>query len=202
LSSLLFLNFLRSAVTLAAISGAVGAAFLTSSFWASTHISIASASRLFFLILTATWSAWSILNWFLSLSTICAITENAPALSSIAESVALLQRRPGPMIVTGIIFAFIHLGAFLTATSAAFIPLSTLGAVSPALAWLSQVVILASYSAIADFLYTARMAAYVFIIRAPEPEPVVPESIAPTPPSSARIDPNELILSDIPVPAT
>lgn len=192
LSSLIFLNFLRATVALAAIAGALGAIFLSSSFWSSTHISVESASRLFFLMLFATWLAWCILNWFLSLSTIFVVTQNASALSSMTESVALFQRRPGPVIVTGILFGLIHLGAFLSAISAAFVTLSTLGAASPALAWLSQFVIIAPYCAIADFLYTARVVAYVFIMRAPEP---------PVAPISTSIDPDELILSDVPLPA-
>ena len=198
-SSLLFLNFLRAAVTLAAISGAIGAIFLSSSFWSSTRISVEAASRLFFLTLFLTWFAWCMLNWFLSLSTIFAVSD--PALPPLSESIRLLQRRPLPVLITGIIFGLIHLGAFLTATSAAFIALSTLGAVSPALAWLSQFILIAAYCAVADLLYTARMAAYIFIMRAPEPEPVVPEPTVP-PIAPASIDRDELILSDVPVPAT
>lgn len=201
-SSLAFLHFLRASVALAAIAGAIGAVFLSSSFWSYTHISVESASRAFFLMLFATWLAWCILNWFLSLSTIFVVTERVPALSSLSESVELFHRRPGPIIVTGILFGLIHLGAFLSATSAAFVALSTLGAASPALAWLSQFVIIAAYCAIADCLYTARMAAYVFIMRAPEPAPFVSApTVSPLAPISTSIDPDELILSDVPLPA-
>jgi hypothetical protein len=201
--SLVSLNFLRAAVALAAIAGAIGAIFISSSFWSSTHISVESASRLFFLTFFATWLAWCILNWFLSLSIIFVVTETASALSSMAESISLLQRRPGPIIVTGILFGLIHLGAFLTATSAAFVGLSSLSAASPALAWLSQFVVIAAYCAFADFLYTARMSAYVFIMRAPEPVLVVATpTTTPLAPISTSIDPDELILSDVPLPAT
>ena len=195
--SLMFLNFLRAAVTLAAISGTVGAMFLSSWFWASTHISVEAASRLFLFTVFVTWIAWSMLNWFLSLSTIFAVSELS-VLPSLSESIRLLQRRPGPIMVTGTLFALIHLGAFLSATSAAFIALSTLSAVSPALAWLSQFILIAVYCAAADLLYTARMAAYIFIMRAPEPEPVTPSPAAPPPaPLFSSIDRDELILSDV-----
>jgi hypothetical protein len=201
--SLVYLNFLRASVALGAIAGGIGAIFISSSFWSSTHISVESASRIFCLMLFATWLAWCMLNRFLSLSAIVVVGENLPALSSMAESLALFQRRPGAMIVTGILFALIHLGAFLTATSAAFVALSSLSAASPALAWLSQIVVIAAYCAVADFLHTARMAAYVFMMRAPEPAPVLPTPIVPLVALiSSSIDPDELILSDVPLPAT
>jgi hypothetical protein len=200
-SSLLFLNFLRAAVTLAAISCALGAMFLSSSFWSSTHISVEAATRLFFFTIFLTWVAWCILNWFLSLAAVFAVS-GASALASISETVGLLQRRPGPIIVTGVLFSLIHLGAFLSATSAAFIALSTLSAVSPALAWLSQFTLIAAYCAVADFVYTTRMAAYIFIMRAPEPEPVSPPpATPPLAPLFSSVDRDELILSDVPLPA-
>lgn len=201
--SLLFSNSLRAAATLAAVTGSIGAIFVSSSVWSATHVSVEAASRIFFLTLLVTWAAWSVLNWFLSLSTIFIVADAKPALPSITETVRLFQRRPGPIIITGIVFSLMHLGAFLSATSAAFVALSTLGAVSPKLAWFSQFVIIAAYCAVVDFLYTARMAAYIFILRAPEPEPVVPSPAAPLPgPVSYSIDRDELILSDVPVPAT
>lgn len=203
LRSLVFLNFLRAGATLAAFCGGIGALVFSSSFWSATHISVGSATRAFFFVLFVTFLAWCVLNWLLSVSGILVVTENLSSISSISGSVYLLQRRPGPMVVTGVIFGLIHLGAFISAISAMFIALSTVGAASPLLAWVSQFVIIAGYCAVADFLYTARMTAYVFIMRAPEPAPVIATPLVPSrTPISNSIDRDELILGDVPLPAT
>src|ERR1700746_3488814 len=70
LRSLVALNFLRAAVALGALAGIVGAMLIGSSFWASTHISVADASRLFVLVSFFVWLAWVVLNWLLSVSAI------------------------------------------------------------------------------------------------------------------------------------
>jgi hypothetical protein len=70
------------------------------------------------------------------------------------------------------------------------------------LVWFAQLILVAAYCAAADFLYIARLAAYVFMIRREEAEVLFggAEALQFVPGASA-VDPAELILSDLPLPA-
>jgi hypothetical protein len=202
--SLVGLNFLRAAVTLAGFAGVVGATLIASSLSASTHISAADSSRLFFLVLFFVWSAWVVLNWLLSVSAIFVVIDRSRTLGAIAATVRLCQQDPGPVLSTGALFGLAHIGAFIAASGVGFMLLGALGSVPAALIWFVQVVLIFTYCAVANFLYTGRLAAYVFIIRGEELG-TLPESdeIPPAPVGShSPVDPNELILSDVPLPAS
>lgn len=204
-SSLSALNFLRTAVTLAAIASCVGAMLLTSSFWASTHVSAGDASRLFFLILFSAWVAWVVLNWFLSVCTIFVVTDGSPALTAIADTVRLCEQKPGPVLASSALFGMAHLGAFVTASFAGVMLFGTLGAVSPRLFWFAQFLLIAAYCAVADSLYTGRLAAYIAIIHGEQTDVIAgPQSAPRFGPAelSSPVDRDEVILSDVAVPAT
>src|SRR5579864_3320859 len=168
LPSLLALNFLRAAVTVAALAGVVGAMLIGSSFWASTHISAADASRLFVLVSFFVWLAWVVLNWLLSVSAIFVVIDRSQTLGAIAATVRLCQQNPAPLLSTGALLGLAHIGAFIAASGVGFMLLGALGSVPAGLVWFAQAVLIFAYCAVADFLYTARLAAYVFIIRAEE----------------------------------
>ena len=202
--SLIGLNFLRAAVTLAAMASLVGATLIASSFWASTHISATDASRLFSLISFFVWLAWVVLNWLLSVSAIFVMIDRSQALGAIAATVRLCQQNPGPMLSTGALFGLAHLGAFIAASGVGFMLLGTLGSMPAGLVWFVQALLVFTYCAVADFLYTGRLAAYVFMTRGEEMGALAESSEIPTAPMSGRspVDPNEVILSDIPLPAS
>ncbi|HEV2696413.1 MAG TPA: hypothetical protein VGU90_00370, partial [Terriglobales bacterium] len=71
-----------------------------------------------------------------------------------------------------------------------------------ALIWSAQFALVAIYCAVADFLYTARLAGYVFIIRGEETAVLFADVEAPRLPGSSAVDAIELILSDVPLPAS
>ena len=200
--SLLALNFLRAAVFLAAKVGGVGAILLASSFWASTHISAGDGWRAWFAGLFLVWITWAALNWLLSAAAVLAVIEEQGALSAIGSCARLCLQRPGPMLAVGIWFGLPRLGAFLIAWGAGFTVLSTVGPwrIGPAL--VLALLVIAAYWAMADFLYTGRLAAYVAIVRGPEIEssraasPIAPDT------GSTSVDRDELILSDVPLLAT
>jgi|SRR5579864_1199350 len=202
--SVMVLNILRAAATLAALVGAMGALFLSTSFWSTTRVSAADASRLFFLILFLVWLTWAVLNWLLSLSSISICTDHRNALAAIADCVRLCQREPSAVFSTGVLFGLIHGGAIIAALGAGLMVMGTLGGVAPRFTWLTLLLLIVLYCASADFLYAGRLAAYVLIIRGEEAAailapPVIP--IPPTPDARSAVDPNELILSDVPSPA-
>jgi hypothetical protein len=203
--SLVAINCLRAAATLAALAGVVGATLIASSFWASTHVSAADSSRLFFLILFFVWLAWVVLNWLLSVSAIFIVADRTQALSAIADTVRLCQQEPGALLSTGALFGIAHLGAFVGASGMGFMILGALGSVPAGLVWFAQVVLIFLYCAVADFLYTARLAAYISIIRREELHtPSTSAEMQPLPPGGVRssVDSDELILSDVPLPAS
>jgi len=200
--SLCALNFLRVAVFLAAKVGGIGAVLLASSFWASTHISAGDAARAWFVGLLLVGIVWAILNWLFSTAAVFAAIEQQGALSAIGSCARLCVEHPGRMLAVGIWFGLPHLGAFITAWGAGFTMLSTVGAwrMGPALAL--EFLIIAGYCAVADFLYTGRLAAYVAIVRGLEVEQSrETSSIAPESGPTA-VDRDEVILSDLPLLAT
>jgi hypothetical protein len=200
--SLLAINFLRAAVALAALAGVVGATLIVSSFWASTHVSAADSSRLFFLILFFVWLAWVVLNWLLSASAIFIVADRTRALGAIAATVRLCQQEPGALLSTGGLFGIAHLGAFVAASGVGFMILGALGSLPAGVVWLAQVVLIFLYCAVADFLYTARLAAYISIIRREDLHTPSPSAEMPSGGLGASVDPEELILSDVPLPVS
>ena len=205
LLSLFGLNFLRTALTLAALTSAIGAMLIASSFWASTHVSAAEASRLFFLLLFCISMAWLVLNWLLSASAIFVVADGRRALAAIADTVRLCRQRPGPVFSAGALFGTAHVAAFVLASGAGFMVLGALGSIPAGFVWLTQWILIVAYCAVADFLYSGRLAAYVLIIRGEEAAAILgPPRFPALPPSDARsaVDQDELILGDVPLPAS
>jgi hypothetical protein len=204
LASVAGVNVFRVATSLSAIVGAIGAGLISNSLWASTHISVASSMRLFLPLLFVVFITWVVLNRILSLAGIVAVAGNRRS-SPIESTVRLYQQEPGALFLTGTIFGVAHVGAFVTASGAGFTLMAMLKPV-PQLILPAQLLLVAAYCAVADFIYTARMAAYVSIIRADDIAPLAPPKIiAPVPPlmpAWSGIDQNELILSDVPFPAS
>jgi hypothetical protein len=203
-SSLLALNFLRAASALAALVAAVGAIFIASGLWASTHMSASGAARLWLLLLFLVWTAWGMLNWILLTSSVFVAVDRVSAFAAISSTLGWYRDRLGSVLAPGIWFGLIHGGAFLIACSAAFTVLSMAQLLGTGPTLFVEFVIIAAYCAVADLLYIGRLTAYLAIIRRGPFD--VPESELPTPisPSSERssIDQSELILSDVPLPAT
>jgi hypothetical protein len=205
MTSLLGLNFLRAAVALAAVAAGIGSLVAASSMWASTHVSVADAARLWFALLLITEIAWSVLNWFLSTSAIFAVNGNEDPFQAIASAVRFCVQRPGAFAASGTWFGLIHFGAFLFACGAGFTVLGAVGVIGARPLLFLELLIVLAYSAVVDLLHIGRLAAYVAAVRGNEgtasPEPAVrPPGTLPN--ESAAVDPRELILSDGPLSAT
>ena len=205
ISSLVALNFLRSASALAAVVAAIGAIFIASGVWASTHMSASGAARLWLLLLILVWTAWAMLNWILSTSSLFVAVDGVSTFTAISSTIAWYRDRLGSVLAAGTWFGLIHGGAFLTACSAVFTVLGmaqVLGA-SPTL--FLEFVIIAVYCLVADLLYIGRLTAYLAIIRRGDswdlPETQIPLRIY-LRTERISIDQSELILSDVPLPAT
>lgn len=99
--------------------------------------------------------------------------------------------------------------AFWLAAVVCSVPLAFLSVLPVSLVFGAIVLVVLLYFAVADWLYIARLAAYLYIAKSPEalaiPEPVKPPArpverppSAPASPLATGIDLNELILSDLP----
>jgi hypothetical protein len=204
-SSLLALNFLRAAVALAAMVAAIGAVFIASGAWASTHMSASGAARLWLLLLLLVWTAWAMLNWILSTSSLFVAVDCVSALTAISSTLGWYRDRLGSVPAAGIWFGLIHGGAFLTACSAAFTVLGMAQVLGAGPTMFLELVIVAAYCAVADLLFIGRLTAYLAIIRRGDPLDLEePQTPPPTSPNTelTTIDQSELILSDVPLPAT
>jgi len=199
---LIFLNFLRAALTLAATASGLGAVLLASSIWASTHVSAADATRLCSAALFFTFLACAILNWFLSTASVFAVIDQRGSLSAIASAVRLCQERTGPVLATGTWFGLAHLGALMAAFGAGLTALTAVDALRAGPVLFLEFVIAIFYFAAADFLYAGRLAAYVSIIRGEATlDSGRPGKGLAGMPESSPVDQSELILSDLPLPA-
>jgi hypothetical protein len=203
-NSLLGLNFLRAALTLAAILGLQGAAILTS--FASTrdnpHPGL--AFFLFLPIAALVCIVWCALNWLLSLATLFAVRDGEDTLGAVSSAVAFSRERAGAVSAVSTWSALAHLTAFMTATTVVAMPLSLLHIAPARLVIAGVLLVTLAYFAVADWLYMARLAGYVCIAEMPEellapplPQPPVPPYLPPITPETT-IDRNEPILSDVP----
>ena len=203
-SSLLVLNFLRAAVALAAIVGIIGAALMTSSMWASTHMAIADASRIVFILWFLIGLAWTVLNWLLSTASVFVAAKRESTFSSVGSTLRALQNQSAAMIAPGALFGIPHLVGFGIAfvTVLFLLPITIAHPVGVLVLW--PVILI--YSIFANWLYAGRLAAYAFVACGGEnmADWVVRRPIPPPEPLGApsAVDKDELILSDLPQPAT
>jgi len=204
-SSLLALNFLRAAAALAAIVAALGAIFITSGVWASTHMSAADSARVWLALLVSIWGAWAMVNWTLSTSSLFVVVDRGSALTAISSTIVWCLDRLGSVLAAGTWFGLIHGGAFLLACSALLTVLGMAQLLGTGRTIFLETLIVAIYCAIADLLYIGRLTAYLAIIRRGDSvdfaETLVPPPVFPSTERNA-IDQSELILSDVPQPTT
>jgi hypothetical protein len=84
------------------------------------------------------------------------------------------------------------------ATTVVLFPLGLAGLVPRGVILGGVLLVTLGYLAVADFLYMGRLAAYVAIVEFPPM--VLPKPTLSIPPQT-RVDPDELILSDVPTPS-
>jgi hypothetical protein len=186
--SLAGLNFLRAAIALAAVAGFLGAALLaghagmgsTEDATDATNLSYVMAVFLCLSIVVA--CAWSVLNWVLALAAIFAVRDRQDTLNATAEAVRAFRRHLGQFFAVSTWFGLLHLVAMVGASyvAALAVPLTAL---SKWAAVLMLIVVAALYFAAVDFLYIARLAAYIAIAEPPAEEifEPVPEPAHPAP---------------------
>src|SRR5262249_16099474 len=195
-------HFLRVAVSAVALLAGVAALLLAGRVSTPTNPAPGRAVLIFFPPTFFLRSAWSFLNWVLSLSSIFVVTEGRSGFGAVSRAVNLLRDRTGAVVATGTWFELSHLTLFVIASSAIAFPLAFAQLLPAATVVGGVLLMVVLYFAGADFLDVGRLAALVAILEAPPivtPEILLPE---PAPPSlqdeSGRVDQDELILGDRP----
>jgi hypothetical protein len=196
---LIGLNGLRAAVALAAIVASFGGLLLAGMASPQHDPSPGSAMLIFLAIGLFVWLFWAMLNWLLSLAAVFAVAEGATAVGAIVAAVDLLRQRPGAIVAASIWFGLAHSVAYVVASSMVAFPLAFTGLLPGGIVVGGVIATSLIYLAIVDYLYVGRLAAYLFIAESPE----IPETetlpLPPAPSSGTRVDPSELILSDLPL---
>lgn len=195
------LNFLRAAATIAAAIGCVGALILGGMATNDKDPSPGSAMLIFLTTAMILSSAWSVVNWFLSLASVFVVRDGKDTFGAIAATMSLCRDRLGAVLAPSIWFGLGHGIALVVASSAIAFPLG-FASVLPAGVVLGGVLFVSlAYFAVADLLYVGRLAAYTCLVGEAEIQPAVitpPESRqSPSYQASDRIDPSESILSDL-----
>lgn len=205
-SSMLRINFLRAAATLAAIVGVEGASIVAGFASSPSHPHPGLAFFLFLPLAVLVCAAWWMLNWFLSLAAVFVVRDAANTLGALSAAATFCRQRTGPVLAVNTWNGLAHFAAFMGATTAVSLPLG-LAAVLPGRAVIACILLVSLvYFAIVDWLYMARLAGFVCILETPEalmaPAPLLsPPPRATLAPEHTAIDRDEPILSDLPTPA-
>lgn len=198
--ALLRLNFLRIAVFLGGVLGLGGAGALAGFISSPEHPRPGLSFLLFVPIAALVCLIWYMLNWFLSLSSVFVIRDGEDAIGALSSATTICRERTGAVIAVSTWTGLAHTVAFVGASTVVSFPLALAGILPWRLVLLLVMLLSLAYFAVADWLYTARLAGYVCIAEMPDivlaipAPPIVPSLpvIAPT------IDRDELILSDVP----
>jgi hypothetical protein len=204
---LMSLNFLRAALTLAAMLALAGAAILVSFASPEAHPRPGLAFILFLPLAGLICMAWSMLSWLLSLACIFAVRDGEDALGAFSAAVIFSRERSGPVLAVSTWTGLAHLVAFSVGTTVVSMPLAFVQVVPWRLVIAGVVLVTLAYFVVVDWLYMVRLGGYVFIAEMPEglaePEPLTTpppagQQFAPSGASRTAIDRDEPILSDVP----
>ena len=151
----LLLHIIRAALTIATVLATLGAIFLIGMTLAVQHMAAAIALSLVVEILILT--CWSAVNWFVALAPIWIVRDGQGVFAAIGNSLDLYRRSATGYLGIASSFGIVRFVALVAATLVALIAAQS----SPASAVAATIAVALGYFAVADFLYIARLAAYV-----------------------------------------
>jgi hypothetical protein len=199
---LLGLNFLRATVTVAAIIASLVPWFFARIASAPGDDSIAGASLALVFVITLVWFSWYLLNWILSLAALFVTAENRNTFDAIGAAVRFSSSRLASVLAVNAWFGLAHILSLLLAVLAVTFLMGLLSLLPPGYACVGALLVLLAYFVVVDFLRIGTLAAYVAILDGPrtssmaEWKPLDPDANRGT--ARRGIDPDELILSDVP----
>jgi hypothetical protein len=209
LRSLFGLNWLRAVALLAALLASAGAAILADLVSAAAKAQPGLSFLLFLpLVALISW-IWAGINWLLSFAAVFVVHRDEDTLGAISAAVIFVQENAGSILAVSVCNVFAHFAVFTGASSfAAMLPLFI--HLVPRLFVVTGLALLTlGYFALVDWLYIARLAGYVFMMEMSGLSSAAlsgsPWSGAPKVeqgnPAETAVDPDEVILSDLPGPA-
>jgi hypothetical protein len=198
LRSLIGLNFLRAAITLASLLGFAGAAILAGFASPAANPQPGLAFILFLPLAGLIWIVWSVLNWLFSLACIFAVRDGEDALGALSAAVTFFREHTGAVFAVGTWTGLAHLVAFSVASTVVSMPLAFLSVAPWRLLIAAVILVTLAYCAVVDWLHMARLAAYVCIAEMPDTLALALPAPLPAPPPQTTIDREEPILSDLP----
>jgi hypothetical protein len=154
-SSLFLLNCLRAVFMFVAIVAFFGGLLFTGLAFPSQNPALTALIGVLLAALVGFF--WSLVNWFLALAPIWIVRDGRPILKSVGDSLDLFRRSPSTYLGIASGIGFLRAAALLAAVVAGLVAAQA----SPAAAVACSVVIALVYFAAADFLYIARLAAYI-----------------------------------------
>ena len=159
------LSFLRAALALAGVLAWLAAFIVGGLAAVQGEKSSPGVFVLVFLALSFLVSIlWSVLNWYLSVAPVFAVGDGRDSLGAMAEATRAVRSNRRAFSSVSSVFGFLRLFAVVVATIAGLMPLA-LARTAPAGVVLALMGLVAlGYFAFADFLYIARLAAYVKIV--------------------------------------
>ena len=165
--SLVSLNFLRAAVTLAAVAASFGALFLSAAASSKSDPSPGRVLLIFYMLILFIGLAWVVLNWFLSVAAMFIVGREQNTLGALRAAADLCWAYPLSLTAAAIWFGLAHALAFVLASSAAAVPLAFAEVLPAGVVLGGLLLVTLLYFAVVDFLYIGRLAAYVFMLEVP-----------------------------------
>jgi hypothetical protein len=202
---LLGLNFLRIIVTAAAAVGSLAPWFSSAIRSAADDDSRSGAWLGLIFVIVSVWVCWYLLNWIFSLAALFAVVGKCDTWGAIRAAVEFSSLRAPSVLAVNAWFGFAHFVGLVFTVSAMVFSLSFLSVLPPGYAAVAALFVLLVYFLIVDFLRVGRLAAYVAILEGLETPPIDESDSVHSGLGYSwrrdRVDPDELILSDVPAPA-
>ena len=191
------LNILRASVMLACLIGYIGALVLASRASSANGVVRPGAFLLVFVVLAvAITIVRSRVNWFFYLAAIFGARDGDDTFVAISKAAGLFRRNAGRFLGAGVVFGTIHGVLFAFGAITWLLPLSLAGELPAGVTVVLLAIITLSYFALCDFLYVARLAAYIVLEEHDRTPPIsgvaaAPEAVPPVSglPSSSDLPP-------------
>ncbi len=191
-SALVGVNLLRVLVVFAAVLAFVGTSILIGRMFRGEPELLGAAILLGLGVNLLILSAWSLLNWFLTLAPIFVLRDGAGTFGALGSSLDLFRAHSGAYMGAAVGLALVRLALITVVSVLSVIPLGMIGT-SPMMAAIVVGITLALiYWALTDAVQIWRIAAYVSLanyepeipvpVVQPVPLPVVPQCPAEPPP--------------------
>ncbi len=181
--TVLGLHFLRAAGGLAAWIGYLGA-LLVAGFAASRDLEDRPGLFLlvFFAVAAVVGFCHGRIRWYLFLANILAVRDGHDAFSAVAAAFDIYRRRRSRFLALAAGMGAIRIALLIGVTLVSLVPIGLMAGMDWRLLFLLLVLFTLAYFLLADFLFVARLGAYIEILRDdPEPEPLTaaPAPLAP-----------------------